>query len=696
MKLSPLRIAGLALAAILILLAGLGIYFVVMPKDALIAEIEKRLEAATQRDVTIGRPVRFSFYPALGFSAPDVVLANPEGFSDAPFLRADRIVFALALMPLLKGAYEVDSLVLDHAELNLEAGKDGAVNWTFPTEAAGEDQSATIDDLKLEGLRFIDGRMSFAGPDGAAPVVLDHIDASMDITSLDQASKLAAAFDYRGERLDLDAVIGAPRALIERGTTPLAITLRAEPLAGTFEGTLDAAAASLTGALDVKGASMRRLLAWMGAPLEQGGGFGPFRAKARISHAGDTTVLDNAALNLDALAASGRLTFITREKANLRVTGALTVRELDLNPYLPAPTQGAGGPGVEAGAAWTTAPIDLSGLKSLDADLRLSVGALKFQRLSFTDVSMRLGVASAVADARLERISLYGGAGTARFVADARARAPKIAVELDASNVQALPLLRDAIGFETLEGRGRLVARLAGAGASQAEIMRSLAGEASFNLSDGAVKGFNLASVARTVQSILSGDAAGPSSATDFAEFAADFRVNNGVAATDNLRLLNPFIRMDGAGLIDIGAQPIDMRIAPRAVNAIEGQGGAADVAGIGVPFRVSGPWSRPSFKAALGDVVRNELRDRARDALAKQGGDSPLGVLAARVFGLGPDPAEEPPAQPQQQQSAPADAAQSPAPAEPPPAEKQAPQSVEDELEQRARDALGGLFKNN
>jgi AsmA protein len=194
-------------------------------------------------------------------------------------------------------------------------------------------------------------------------------------------------------------------------------------------------------------------------------------------------------------------------------------------------------------------------------------------------------------------------------------------------------LLRDAIGFDRIAGRGRLRATLEGAGASQAAVMRSLGGSASFVFNDGQWKGVNLAQIARTIQTL--GRAGGTGgSGTDFAELSATFRVANGAAVTQDLRLLNPFVRLEGQGIIDIGRQSIDMRIAPRAVSSIQGQGGRADIAGIGVPFRVSGPWSHVTFSLAVGDLVQRELQQRMGSAL---GGDNPLGSLGAAITGRRP-----------------------------------------------------------
>ncbi len=237
--------------------------------------------------------------------------------------------------------------------------------------------------------------------------------------------------------------------------------------------------------------------------------------------------------------------------------------------------------------------------------------------MSFTNAELALRINEGAADAQLTRLSLYGGAGMARLIADARNATPRIALDLDLQNVNALPLLTDAIGFDKLEGRGRLRAQIAAQGASQAAIMRALAGSASFNFNDGAIKGVNLAQVARSrTIAHRSANRRSRRAQTDFAELAASFVLANGAAATEDLRLLNPFIRLDGQGIINAGEQTIDMRIAPRAVRSIEGQGGDASVAGLGIPFRITGPWARVNFRPAVEEVVTNVVRDQAQRAL--------------------------------------------------------------------------------
>ena len=564
----------------------------------------------------------------------------------------------MALLPLLSGDIQVKNLIFEGADLRLRAKEDGTANWTFPTE---EEQETTLDDLQLDNVQLIDSTITFDGAEGE-PLSLEDVDARLTLASLDEPANLEAALNYRGERLNIDGAVAQPRAILENGSSPLTVRVNGAPLEASYDGTFNSATGALAGTINASGSSLRRLLAWLGTPMEGDRGFGAFSVAGQMTSEADTISLTEAVLRLDAIEARGALNLITQESGRLNVTGALSAASLDLNAYLPEPAQG--GEGVEVDTGWSTERLDLSGLRALDANLNLTLGRLIFQRMNFTDVALGMRVANGALDARLSRIALYDGSGSARLIADGSGAVPRVAVELNVQNIQAEPLLRDAIGFDKITGRGQISASLVGVGQSQQAIMRGLAGRAAFTFNDGQWKGVNLAQMARTLQSFASGQAAtSQGGATDFAELSSTFTVADGAMATDNLRMLNPYVRLDGRGLINVGAQTIDMRIAPRAVNSIEGQGGDAGIAGLGIPFRVVGPWSNVSFRPALEDVVQNQLRD----ILSRQGTDNPLGRLGESLFGRTPAA----PATPAEGAEAPAAEGETPAPAQPAPAER-------------------------
>lgn len=607
----------IVLAALLALIvAGIGAFFFFFPKDLAIAEVKKQVQTSTGRTLDIDGPVDLSIFPTVGFTANDVRLSNPQGFAGAPFLTARKITFAVALTPLFKGDIEVRRLILDQPVFTLLALKDGAANWVFPEQPPKPGEAPQkLKSLRLDDMRLIDGALTFIGADGGDPLQVEDIDAVLDLKSLDQPAQLDGSARYRGQTLDFGANIGAPRATLEKGATPVRFTVNAPAVKGALDGTMDTATGVITGRLDTSGASARTLLDWLGSPLPAGPGFGAFEVKSDFMAKGPSYAFTKGAFRIDAVNATGDVNVTVGETGRLTITGGLAIPVLDTNVYLPAPPAAANAPGgaaaggVNTAAAWDAKPMDLAGLRSLDADLQLAVSDLRFQKMQFTGAQLGLRLNQGIADARLSRIALYGGAGTARLVVDARDTAAKITTELDVTDVQALPLLTAAIGLDKIEGRGALKANLTGSGRSQADIMRTLSGTTSFTFNDGAWRGVNLAQVARTVQAAISGGTVGAAAKTDFAEFAAAFQVSNGIAMTNDLRLLNPFVRLEGAGAIDIGAQTINMRLTPRAVRSIEGQGATAAAQGIGVPFKVSGPWSKPAFAPDLGNVVQSQVQ---------------------------------------------------------------------------------------
>jgi len=526
-------------------------------------------------------------------------------------------------------------------------------------------------------------------------MVVEDIDSTLTLALLDEAAQAQGAFRYLGQPLNFEATIGAPRAMLTQGATPLNVTFNNAIVTGAFEGSLDTKTGAIAGAANARGSSARRVAAWFGSPLPEGPNFGAYEVRGQYAQDGQGIRLTRGAYKVDAIDATGDVALRTLQDGRMHVSGALATQRLDLNPYLPAPAQapaagasGAAAGGVNAAAAWPTTPLDLSALRSMDADLRFTVASLSFQRMNFENAALHLALTGGVADARLTQLSLYGGAGTARLVADGRQAVARIAAELDVQNVQALPLLQAAINFDRIEGRGRITSSLVGQGRSQAEIMRTLRGNASFALNDGAVKGVNLAQVARQVQAALQRTSVGAAAQTDFAELAATFQITDGVAVTQDMRLLNPFVRLEGTGLIDVGAQSLNLRIEPRAVRSAEGQGGQM-MTGLGVPFRIYGPWARVQYRPDIEDAIRSAVAEQAQRALQR----SNLGDLGA-LFGIQrPAPAVAPATPAEAAPAAPSEApAAEAAPATPAPAQPEAEKSTRD----RARDALEGLFRRN
>ncbi len=144
-------------------------------------------------------------------------------------------------------------------------------------------------------------------------------------------------------------------------------------------------------------------------------------------------------------------------------------------------------------------------------------------------------------------------------------------------------------------------------------MVQALSGAGSIKFSDGAIKGINLAAMVRNVKSAFLDKGAREAQKTDFAELSGTFQIQNGILRNDDLKLLNPLLRLDGAGTVDLPKRTVNYRIEPKVVATIEGQGGEAEVGGITVPVIIEGPWHDLSYKPDLAGMVGETLKDPSK-----------------------------------------------------------------------------------
>jgi AsmA protein len=176
-------------------------------------------------------------------------------------------------------------------------------------------------------------------------------------------------------------------------------------------------------------------------------------------------------------------------------------------------------------------------------------------------------------------------------------------------NFNAYPFLKDAAGFESIEGTGAIALDLATSGASQRIMVERLSGSAKLDFSDGAIRGINIAKSLRSLSTgVLTGWQENAAEKTDFATLGASFKIAGGRAETSDLHLAGPLVRVAGTGSLDLPQQALKVRINPELVASLEGQGGKFDLKGLGVPVMISGPWAKPSIYPDIEGILTNPV----------------------------------------------------------------------------------------
>jgi AsmA protein len=328
----------------------------------------------------------------------------------------------------------------------------------------------------------------------------------------------------------------------------------------------------------------------------------------------------------------------------------VTIDRLNADRYMP-PKKNTQEP-AQAGRAGPEQPIDLSALKPLDFDGSLKVGQLQVSNVKAANV--RVDVRAKGGKLTMDPLSANLYEGSTRGAINVDANTNRYAVTQTLNGISIGPLLRDAAQKDILEGRGDVALDLTTQGNLVSALKKAINGKARLALKDGAVKGIDLAGAVRSVKVKFGGkDAEGAASRTektDFSELTASFDINNGVAHNEDLNLKSPFIRVSGAGDVNIGADSLDYVVKTSIVGTMAGQGGKelVELKGVTVPVRVSGPYTALKYKVEFSQMFAGKEQLEAAKAGVKETAKKELEKL------LGGKPGEEAAAGEQAQQAAP------------------------------------------
>jgi len=283
--------------------------------------------------------------------------------------------------------------------------------------------------------------------------------------------------------------------------------------------------------------------------------------------------------------------------APLAATFDLNVDRLNLDRYVPPKKEPAN----------PNEPVDLSALKGPTANGKVEIGALTVRRVKLAKVKAEIKLAGGRLEVSPHSASLYDGTVQGSLSADANGN--RITAKEALQGVNVGPLLRDAAEQDRLEGRANVGLDVATTGPSIAAMKKSLGGSARVELKEGAVKGINLAEAFRDVKSVLgsrSAKAGDPSKKTDFSEITASFAIRSGVARNEDLQGKSPFVRLTGAGDLDIGNNAINYVAKATVVATSRGQGGQdlSHLAGVTVPVKLTGPLDKPDWSVDFGELA--------------------------------------------------------------------------------------------
>jgi AsmA protein len=97
---------------------------------------------------------------------------------------------------------------------------------------------------------------------------------------------------------------------------------------------------------------------------------------------------------------------------------------------------------------------------------------------------------------------------------------------------------------------------------------------------------------------------------TDFAELKIPFTAKSGLVNMDGTRLSSPLLRVLVNGTTDLVREELDLRVEPKFVATLKGQGDTQERSGITVPVLITGSFSAPKIRPDLKGMIKGGLPD--------------------------------------------------------------------------------------
>lgn len=606
-------------------------------------QIESRISERLGLPVSIGGHLRLSLFPWAGIALSDLRVGNPPGFKEKTLLFVKSFEMQVRLIPLLSRDIQVKGFIVQGPRMVLEKTLDGKVNWEhIGGESPSKEKSAneesgpgdiTIKSLAVGLISVRNGSLLWVdGSTGERKEIMD-VDLEVKDASLDRPIPFALKASLEGQPVQVEGRVGPLGHEPMKGTLPLVVSLKAfRELAVNLTGKVQdiGSGPKFDLALDTPSFSPRKVVRSLGKDFPvttaDPNTFGQVALKCNIKGGPGNILINDAAMSLD----DSKITFSAniRDPAKPDLVFKMDIDHIDLDRYLPpkAEKKGAGersGKPPEEGKG-----PDYSSMRKAVLDGEIRAGNVKIMGAVVRNAFVKVRGKDGLFQLDPFGFSAYEGTVASKAEVDVRMQDPKTRIELEISGLKARPLLNEMFKKDFLEGTARAKLALRMEGDEPNRIKKTLNGSGDLRFTDGAIIGIDLAGMVRNLKSAFGLAAKSDERPkTDFSELTFPFSIKDGVLQTPGASLASPLLRVNAEGTADLNKETLDLRVEPKAVATLKGQGDTQERSGLAVPVLVTGTFAEPRFAPDLKGIFEKGLKEKlpSREELEGmiKGGDS-------------------------------------------------------------------------
>ncbi len=589
-------------------------------------DIAAEVQRSTGRELVIEGDLELSLFPWLAINIGKTTLGNAPGFSDAPFASFEQARLSVRLLPmLLRREVAVDTATLDALQLNLEVTRDGRHNWkdlleSDETADTGESGSAAFE---IGGVRISNATVNYSDAAAGENYRLTNLSLSTGTVARGKPLTLKIDFDFELQPADLAGDFAIETEMMldgEAGTVDFSrveISVLGIDISADVEPFSYVEEATPTARVEVDAFSLKSLMERLDIeppvtadPDALGKVYGD--ALVRLTDA--AIVLTELELVVDDTTYVGEVSLASDAAGTISMN--LAADSINLGRYMEPASESGGGRGE---AVPVEIPVDL--IRSLNVRGRLTVAEAWLSGMKFENA--QLGLNAANGRLRLNPLSadLFDGKYAGDVQINASGATPVLSVNENVNGVNLGALAKAMFDKESITGSINGSFQLTGRGDDLAAIQRSLSGNMSMELLDGAWEGTDVWYELRRARALFKKEPAPEPelpARTKFSNVKATGPVKDGVFRNDDLFAELPFMQLTGSGSVDLAAAKIDYRMTARILERPEFAQGASEAGTRGVhrgrnPAQDYGTDCRPDdFAGHRRDAQDRKLKRRS------------------------------------------------------------------------------------
>ena len=258
---------------------------------------------------------------------------------------------------------------------------------------------------------------------------------------------------------------------------------------------------------------------------------------------------------------------------------------------------------------WSDTKIDFSPLRTVNAKLKLTAQQLIYGNIKINPGTIQATLTDGKLNAELPSFKLYNGTGAASLAVDASGQTPAQRIKLSLGNFEAYPFLKDAAGFQNIEGYRHHRPRSRRERRKPARHDLGLERQRQVRLRQWRHPRHQHRQNGAEPDPRHAVGVAGQRGGEDRLCHAwGELQARKRSGANQRSQLVGPLVRMSGEGTINLPARTLNLRVNPQIVASLEGQGGKTDLQGLGVPVVISGPWASPRIYPDIKGILENPV----------------------------------------------------------------------------------------